>query len=228
MNRLITLVIVVGISSTSYGQDLPNDSNSTPVRLSPDERQLAEKLTSEKMTQGLTSGLNFLGGVAGYAGPPRASDIPSQQIGTSIPPGKANADDQPQEIRNSVRQKTADRQKAFVEQQDIQAQEKAQVHEAERQAAIRRAQEAEAIRRARETEALRQNNANALIQACRAKGLRVDFVTGNCLTSRGRQINPQNLYSPFTAPLAQSNPSELITRCGALGRAADFVTGRCM
>jgi len=73
-----------------------------------------------------------------------------------------------------------------------------------------------------------ENTSNQLIQACGAKGLGVDFVTGNCVSPRGGQINPQNLYQPFTAPLPQPGSDELIMRCGAQGRVADFVTGRCM
>lgn len=67
-----------------------------------------------------------------------------------------------------------------------------------------------------------------LINACGSKGLIANFVTGNCVSPQGREINPRNLYQPFTAPLPQPNPDELIMRCGAQGRLADFVTGRCM
>jgi hypothetical protein len=65
-----------------------------------------------------------------------------------------------------------------------------------------------------------------LIFACGSKGLAADFVTGNCVSSSGRQVNPFNLYPPFQTPLPQPSPSELIMRCA--GRAVDFVTGQCM
>lgn len=65
-----------------------------------------------------------------------------------------------------------------------------------------------------------------LIFACGSKGLGADFVTGNCVSTSGRQVNPFNLYPPFQIPLPQPSPSELILRCA--GRAVDFVTGRCM
>ena len=70
-----------------------------------------------------------------------------------------------------------------------------------------------------------RNNPGDLIYACRSKGLAVDFVTGNCVASRGQQINAQNLYPPL---LSKPEPHDLIMRCGVQGRAADFVTGRCM
>jgi len=73
-----------------------------------------------------------------------------------------------------------------------------------------------------------RNSPGDLINACGSKGLAVDFVTGNCVAPRGQQVNPQNLYPPFTAPLPKPQPNDLIMRCGAQGRSADFVTGRCM
>jgi hypothetical protein len=78
------------------------------------------------------------------------------------------------------------------------------------------------------TSTSQSRNEGILIIACGSKGLTVDFVTGNCVMPHGGQINPQNLYQPFAAPLPQPNLSELIMRCGAQGRSADFVTGRCM
>jgi hypothetical protein len=51
-----------------------------------------------------------------------------------------------------------------------------------------------------------RNRAADLVRACGAKGLGVDFVTGNCVSPQGRQINPHNLYQPFTAPLPQLIP----------------------
>jgi hypothetical protein len=73
-----------------------------------------------------------------------------------------------------------------------------------------------------------RNNPGDLIYACGSKGLAVDFVTGNCVAPRGQQINPQNLYPPFTAPLPKPEPHDLIMLCGVQGRSADVVTGRCM
>ena len=73
-----------------------------------------------------------------------------------------------------------------------------------------------------------RSRANDLINACGSKGLVADFVTGNCISPQGREINPRNLYQPFAAPLPKPDPNELIMRCGAQGRSADFVTGRCM
>jgi hypothetical protein len=70
--------------------------------------------------------------------------------------------------------------------------------------------------------------AEDLIRACGSKGLVANFVTGNCVSPQGREINPRNLYLPFAAPLPKPDPNELIMRCGAQGRVADFVTGRCM
>lgn len=64
-----------------------------------------------------------------------------------------------------------------------------------------------------------------LIFTCGAVGMGVDFVTGNCVTAGGRQINPRNIAPPSPAHSNFSH-SELIMRCG--GRAVDFVTGRCM
>lgn len=69
----------------------------------------------------------------------------------------------------------------------------------------------------------RQGN---LVTACGAKGMVPDFVTGNCVSSSGRQVNPANLYPPFHSPMPEPSPGELIMRCE--GRAVDFVTGRCM
>jgi hypothetical protein len=73
-----------------------------------------------------------------------------------------------------------------------------------------------------------RSRANDLINACGSKGLMADFVTGNCVSPQGSQINPRNLYQPFAVPLPKPDPNELIMRCGAQGRSADFVTGRCM
>ncbi len=65
-----------------------------------------------------------------------------------------------------------------------------------------------------------------LAAACGAKGMAADFVTGNCVSPSGRQVNPANLYQPFQSPMPEPSPGELIMRCE--GRAVDFVTGRCM
>jgi hypothetical protein len=73
-----------------------------------------------------------------------------------------------------------------------------------------------------------RNNPGDLIYACGSKGLAVDFVTGNCVASRGQQINPQNLYPPFTALPPKPEPHDLIMRCGVEGRSADVIAGRCM
>jgi hypothetical protein len=73
-----------------------------------------------------------------------------------------------------------------------------------------------------------RNNPGDLIYVCGSKGLAVDLATGNCVASRGQQINPQNLYPPFTALLPKPEPRDLILRCGVQGRSADVVTGRCM
>lgn len=103
--------------------------------------------------------------------------------------------------------------------------------EVQRQTAVIEAVQAEATRQQqgnRQEIYDGENTSNPLIQACGAKGLGVDFVTGNCVSPRGGQINPQNLYQPFAAPLPKPDPSELVMRCGAQGRAADFATGRCM
>jgi hypothetical protein len=48
------------------------------------------------------------------------------------------------------------------------------------------------------------------------------------LPQRGQQINPQNLYPPFTAPLPKPEPHDLIMYCGVQGRSADVIAGRCM
>jgi hypothetical protein len=42
------------------------------------------------------------------------------------------------------------------------------------------------------------------------------------------QINPQNLYPPFTALLPKPEPHDLIMHCGVQGRSADVIAGRCM
>lgn len=69
----------------------------------------------------------------------------------------------------------------------------------------------------------RQGN---LVTACGAKGMVPDFVTGNCVSPSGRQVNPANLYPAFQSPMPEPSPGELIMRCQ--GRGVDFVTGRCM
>lgn len=67
---------------------------------------------------------------------------------------------------------------------------------------------------------------NNLTFACGSKGMSADFVTGNCISRSGSQVNPLNLYPPFQAPVPKPSNSELILRCQ--GRGVDFVTGRCM
>lgn len=74
--------------------------------------------------------------------------------------------------------------------------------------------------------ALLGNRDNDLVFVCGSAGMGVDFVTGNCVSSRGNQVNPYNLYPPFMAPLPRPSPSDTIMRCR--GRAVDFVTSCCM
>src|SRR5262245_46257027 len=69
---------------------------------------------------------------------------------------------------------------------------------------------------------------NQLIHACGAKGFAVDFVSGNCVSPQGAQINPHNLYPPHAAPLPMPSPNDLRIRCAAMGRVPNFSTGQCM
>ena len=112
MSRLvISFVIAMGISSAALGAEKPQ---ALPDQISPEQRPLAQKLTEQQMTQGLTTetpsgapGLVYQGGVAGYSGPTRESD---NRIGTSL---QAETD------RQSATQKAVeDLRKAVVEQKN--------------------------------------------------------------------------------------------------------------
>lgn len=67
---------------------------------------------------------------------------------------------------------------------------------------------------------------NQLTYACGSAGMGANFVTGNCVNSNDRDVNPRNVVSP-SIPLPQQSSQEVLMRCGALGKGADFVTGRC-
>jgi len=112
MSRLvISFVIAMGISSAALGAEKPQ---ALPDQISPEQRPLAQTLTEQQMTQGLTTetpsgapGLVYQGGVAGYSGPTRESD---NRIGTSL---QAETD------RQSATQKAVeDLRKAVVEQKN--------------------------------------------------------------------------------------------------------------
>jgi hypothetical protein len=220
-------------------------ANTTPKRdltepSPPIQQSMTRGLIQDKANSGNLTGLTYQGPLAGYEGPTRPSDVPGRFVVPLMPPERANTYDPRQAIRHNAqqsditeqqsqkatiqalrqppgiqtRQQDAARRQLEIEHQDMQNQ------QAARQAAVLQAQQAAAARR--------QQGNQQLIQACGAKGLGVDFVTGNCVSPRGTQINPHNLYQPFTAPLPQPNSNELSIRCGALGRAPDFATGRCM
>ncbi len=72
----------------------------------------------------------------------------------------------------------------------------------------------------------KQDYDNNLTFACGSKGMSADFVTGNCISRSGNQVNPLNLHPPFQAPVPRPPNNELILRCQ--GRGVDLVTGRCM
>lgn len=68
---------------------------------------------------------------------------------------------------------------------------------------------------------------NQLVFACGSVGMGVNFVTGNCVSSNGRQVNPRNVVSPaITTPHRSSQ--DLVSRCGELGKGVDYVTGKCL
>lgn len=70
-------------------------------------------------------------------------------------------------------------------------------------------------------------DAQTLARICGNAGMAPDFATGNCVSPRGRQINPRNtVQNPLSMP--QPQPNDAIARCGAMGRGVDFVTGRCI
>src|SRR5262245_23095316 len=108
---LIALTAVVGMTAASHAAEK--------------QAPLAQKLSEQKMTQGLSTdtpsgapGLVYQGGVAGYSGPARESD---KQIGTSL---KANPDRQSatqkavEDLRKAVEQKNgANGQKALRQSQ---------------------------------------------------------------------------------------------------------------
>jgi hypothetical protein len=108
---LIALTALIGMTAASYAAE-----NQAP---------LAQKLSEQKMTQGLSTdtpsgvpGLVYQGGVAGYSGPARESD---KQIGTSL---KADPDRQSatqkavEDLRKAVEQKNgANGQKALRQSQ---------------------------------------------------------------------------------------------------------------
>lgn len=73
-----------------------------------------------------------------------------------------------------------------------------------------------------------QRNDSNLVFACGSKGMGVDFVSGNCVSRSGNQVNPFDLYPPFQAPLQKPSSGDLIMRCSLQGRTPDFATGRCM
>jgi hypothetical protein len=287
MNHLfIALLIATGISGVSFGQNIPSGLGNVNLRdaqKKPPSDQLptAQKLTSQQMTNGLTNenasgvpGLNFQGGVAGYVGPPRPSDMASP---TAIypAPGSDMQADQYEAIQEAERRAEEMRLRALQQQQRaVQAQRarpRAQVQDTSRLNAHDLARYCESkglgvnhntnscismggLSRGggsvatweREPDQPYQNRvqsrfqripqdrdmyggrnqAGSLITAC--KGLGVNFVTGNCVSNGGEEVNPRNLWPPFAAPLPKPESGELIMRCGALGKTADFVTGRCM
>jgi hypothetical protein len=82
------------------------------------------------------------------------------------------------------------------------------------------------LRNPSEDQAQTSKNTSSLVYACGSVGMSVNFVTGNCISNTGNEVNPRNVVSP-SIKLPQESSSNLIMRCGALGKSSDFVTGRC-
>jgi hypothetical protein len=242
MNRLfVALLIASGISGISFGQNIPSglgnvnvgDSQKKPPS---DQLPAVQKLKNQQMTKGLTNenvngvpGLNFQGGVAGYAGPPRPSDMAIRSA-VYPSPGSAPEVEYNEAIQQAEHERRAEeiRQRALQQQQrEIQIQPqrtRTQVHSPVRQDNGMQI----TPRRQQDRGVYGGDQTGGLVAACGRKGLGVDFVTGSCVSHGGGQINPHNLYPPFMTPLPKPNAGDLIQRCGAQGRTADFVTGRCM
>jgi len=114
---LITVATLISICATSHAAEQP----------------LAQKLADQKMTQGLTNetstgvpGLNYQGGVAGYAGPTRSSDNAEPVAGTSMQtPNPADIANQQQEIFRKVIEKLTDDRSKDIQEQKPQSPQKA-------------------------------------------------------------------------------------------------------
>lgn len=213
-----TLITCFSLPDLGAGQNDPGikqrQSNTSQAQLPKNQRQLADKLSSHQMTQGLsnrradgTVWLNFEGGVSGYAGPMRDTGSIGTDM-TSPEQAKINAE-------NTKRQAAIERERALTE----------------RAAQARRAQrEAQANMRATE-----QQRAD-LARFCESKRMSVDYKSMSCVSDGGtnrrrtsvtrsgvpQQENPRDLYG------GQNSPGDLISACGAKGFTADFVTGNCI
>ena len=109
MKRFLTAVAIILSACAAYAQEKP----------------LAQKLADQQMTRGLTTetstgapGLNYQGGVAGYAGPTRPSDKAEPAARTPTPTlNPVDIASQQEEIfRKVIEQLTDDRPKGIQEQ----------------------------------------------------------------------------------------------------------------
>lgn len=119
---LIAVAILIGVGATSQAAEKQRGT-STP------EQTLAD----QQMTQGLTNetpsgvpGLNYQGGVAGYAGPNRPSDNAEPVAGTSMQtPNLADIANQQQETFRKVIEKLTDDRSKDIQKQTPQSPQKA-------------------------------------------------------------------------------------------------------
>jgi hypothetical protein len=234
MNRFFAVVAVMGVCTTSQAAQEQGAAASRDVG-----QQMTRGLTNQKPDG--TPGINYQGGIAGYAGPTRDGNSIGTDV-TSLEQLRANAE------AEIARQKAAiERQRAELIEKQNQQRAIQQDEAAKREAARAQAQQARKAERNQHSFKFdvpaqvsrggspaaagsggTQQNTGDLIMACGAKGFTADFASGNCVSPQGRQTNPHNLYPPFAAPLPTPQPGDLIMRCGAIGRGVDFVTGRCM
>jgi hypothetical protein len=212
---LTCMAILIAIAAPSYGA----------------ERQMTRGLSNQRADG--TPGINYQGGVAGYTGAVQDAD----SIGMDVTPPeqvKANAEAESARLKADAERERAvakDRQQAIQRQQAaLRAQREAERLQAQqkRTSNLRTMQQAPARQQENPRDLYGgQTKPGDLNMACGSKGFGADYVTGNCVSPRGQQTNPQNLYPPFGSPLPKPQPGSLMMRCGAMGRSADFVTGRC-
>jgi hypothetical protein len=217
-----------------------------PVPSLGQQRPVAEKLSQDKMTQGLTNqradgtaGINYQGGVAGYAGRMRDGST----IGTDVT--------SPEQLQTNVEANIA-RQKAAIERQ------RAELIEQQKRQRIQQYQAAQREAVWAQTQDTSNLNAHDLARLCESKGMGVDHGSNTCIQmggfSRGggsiavwerpRNVEPQNSpaqTSPGGSPTglssfgsgpptrsARSNSGDLLMACAAKGFTADFATGNCV